>query len=138
MILILKVYTIRNLNSRNMPAKKKKKKICKVCGCYITDGNRMVYCSTECSLKSVRKSARKYAEKYREQNENRRLKLRFRIFQKSDFSCSYCGRRPPECVLEVDHKYPKAKGGKNEEKNYVSACRECNIGKGDIILNEFK
>ena len=68
----------------------------------------------------------------------RRLRLRFMIFQRDNFTCQYCGRKSPEVILEVDHKYPKSKGGLNKMKNYITSCRECNIGKGDVILDEFK
>lgn len=33
--------------------------------------------------------------------------------------------------------YPKSRGGLNKKINYKTACKECNVGKGDSILNEF-
>ena len=69
---------------------------------------------------------------------HRRLKLRFQIFQRDNFTCQYCGRKVPEIILEIDHKYPESKGGEEKIKNYVTSCRECNLGKGDCILDEFK
>lgn len=66
-----------------------------------------------------------------------RLKLRFQIFQRDNFTCQYCGKKAPEVILEIDHKYPKSKGGLNQAENYITSCRDCNIGKGDSILQEF-
>ena len=66
-----------------------------------------------------------------------RLKLRFQIFQRDNFTCRYCGRKPPAVELEIDHIKPKSKGGKNEIENYKTSCHDCNLGKGDMILQEF-
>ena len=72
--------------------------------------------------------------KDKEKTRKKRLKIRFNVFQQDNFTCQYCGRKPPECILEIDHKYPKSKGGKNKKDNYITSCRECNRGKGDQIL----
>lgn len=66
----------------------------------------------------------------------RNTKLRFRILERDAFTCHYCGRKPPEVVLEVDHIVPTSKGGTNESSNLKTSCRECNIGKRDQILYE--
>lgn len=55
--------------------------------------------------------------------------VRFQILRRDNYTCRYCGARPPEARLEVDHMVPVALGGKNDEINLVTACRECNIGK---------
>jgi len=54
---------------------------------------------------------------------------RFRIFERDLFTCRYCGRRPPEVVLEVDHIFPRSRGGSDAEGNLCTACRDCNAGK---------
>ena len=59
-------------------------------------------------------------------------------FQRDNFTCQYCGRKSPEAILEIDHRFPKSKGGEDNIKNYITSCQECNIGKGDVILKEFK
>ena len=81
---------------------------------------------------------RKYYQKTKEKTKKRRLKLRFEILARDNFTCQYCGRKAPEVILEIDHKYPKSKGGLNKIENYTVACKECNLGKGDCILSEFK
>ena len=35
--------------------------------------------------------------------------LRFDVFNRDGFTCQYCGKKPPECILEVDHILPKSK-----------------------------
>lgn len=69
----------------------------------------------------------------------REVKIRFTILSRDKFTCQYCGRKAPDVILEIDHIIPVSKGGKNTFANYITACKECNIGKGDVILNrEFK
>lgn len=55
---------------------------------------------------------------------------RFEIFRRDSFTCQYCGRSAPEVILEVDHLIPVAHGGTNDNLNLVTACRDCNRGKG--------
>jgi len=61
-------------------------------------------------------------------------KLRFEVFKRDLFKCQYCGRTPPDVVLELDHINPKSKGGKGNIDNYITACFECNRGKRDNLL----
>jgi 5-methylcytosine-specific restriction endonuclease McrA len=76
-------------------------------------------------------------EKARLRNKARRLKIRFLILKKYDFTCQYCGRKAPQVILQIDHVIPKSRGGKNSTDNYKIACKDCNIGKGDVLLEEF-
>lgn len=62
--------------------------------------------------------------------------VRFRILQRDDFTCRYCGRKAPNVVLEVDHLHPVSKGGVNAFANLVTACYACNQGKRDSLLTE--
>ena len=57
-------------------------------------------------------------------------KMRFNVFKRDGFVCCYCGRRPPETILEVDHITPVCKGGKNRMVNLITSCFDCNRGKG--------
>lgn len=63
-------------------------------------------------------------------------KKRFAVLYRCGFRCVYCGRRPPEVELEVDHFIPVTAGGEEIDENYVAACRECNIGKGVTIIRD--
>ena len=62
--------------------------------------------------------------------------VRFEIFKRDGFTCQYCGRRPPDVVLELDHIHPVSKGGDNDPMNLVTSCADCNRGKSDKILKE--
>jgi len=59
-------------------------------------------------------------------------KLRFSVFERDDFTCQYCGKNPNEhdIVLEVDHGVSVFDGGDNSLENLVTACFDCNRGKG--------
>ena len=62
--------------------------------------------------------------------------LRFAVLSKYNFTCVYCGRKPPQVQLEVDHVKAVAKGGTNVLDNLVCACFECNIGKHALTPEE--
>lgn len=64
------------------------------------------------------------------------LSVRFSVFSRDCFTCVYCGKSSPDVKLHIDHLIPKSKNGSNKIENLVTACEECNIGKGDKILNE--
>jgi hypothetical protein len=57
-------------------------------------------------------------------------KIRFEVFKRDGFTCQYCGRTPPAVVLELDHIIPKGEGGPESIDNYITACFDCNRGKG--------
>lgn len=61
-------------------------------------------------------------------------KIRFEVFKRDDFRCQYCGNRPPQTTLEVDHIDPVANGGDNSINNLVTSCFDCNRGKSDRLL----
>lgn len=68
------------------------------------------------------------------------LSLRFQILSRDNFTCVYCGRNPKEdgVKLEVDHVFPKSKGGTDDPSNLVTACWECNQGKKDMVLPDIE
>lgn len=49
-----------------------------------------------------------------------------RVFAKDNFKCVKCGS---EENLQIDHIYPRSKGGGNEPDNLQTLCRSCNIRK---------
>lgn len=61
-------------------------------------------------------------------------KSRFEVFKRDGFKCQYCGRTPPDVVLEVDHVIPISADGEHIIDNMVTACFDCNRGKGNRQL----
>lgn len=56
--------------------------------------------------------------------------LRFEVLRRDGFACSYCGRKPPEVELHIDHVVPAALGGLDAPENLRTSCADCNAGKG--------
>lgn len=59
-----------------------------------------------------------------------RPKRRWQVIARDSFTCVYCGRKPPEVTLHVDHKVSVKDGGTDDLENLVTACDGCNGGKG--------
>jgi len=73
-------------------------------------------------------------------NENKRqsipLRTRWEVLRRDNYTCKRCGRSPSSdhnVRLEIDHKHPVAKSGKNDIENLQTLCWECNQGKKDRI-----
>lgn len=63
--------------------------------------------------------------------------LRVIVYKRDGYACVYCGRTTD---LSLDHVLAKARGGKDELSNLVTACIPCNSGKGtktNARLNRF-
>jgi hypothetical protein len=58
---------------------------------------------------------------------------KFRIAHKHDFACLFCGARPGNDGLEIDHLIPKSMGGSDHELNLICSCKKCNRGKSNGI-----
>jgi CRISPR/Cas system Type II protein with McrA/HNH and RuvC-like nuclease domain len=63
-------------------------------------------------------------------------RVRFEVFKRDGFKCQYCGQTPPAVTLEVDHINPKAEGGEDDINNLITACFDCNRGKGARTLDQ--
>ena len=55
-------------------------------------------------------------------------KIRLKVLARDAYTCAYCGS--PD-ANEVDHVWPKSRGGEDTLDNLVCACRRCNILKKD-------
>jgi len=62
--------------------------------------------------------------------------IRFEVFKRDSFKCQYCGRSAPDVLLHIDHIHPVAKGGDNDISNLITACIDCNIGKGCKVISD--
>jgi hypothetical protein len=61
--------------------------------------------------------------------------LRFEILKRDGYRCVYCGATAPT-RLEIDHITAVSRGGTNAPTNLVTACRACNSGKSNVMLDE--
>lgn len=61
--------------------------------------------------------------------------IRSEVFKRDGYKCQYCGGTPksPHC----DHIIPLSRGGKSTLDNLTTACRSCNIRKGDKTPEEW-
>ncbi len=57
------------------------------------------------------------------------------ILKRDSYTCQYCGRNSGE-RMTLDHVIPKSQGGRTVWENVVSACRACNLKKGNKGLVE--
>jgi len=66
---------------------------------------------------------------------NINLKLRFRVLQRDNFKCCFCGSSPakdPNIELNVDHIVPWTNGGETIIDNLQTLCSKCNLGKSNL------
>jgi len=137
-------------HSENFTNKDKHSSSCKECVC-----RRATQWALD-NPERVRMSKRKYNKEYRKRPEIkvrekeyqrkyylkhriniRKKAARFDILQRDNFTCQYCGRKPPEVKLQIDHKIPQSKEKNNTNENLITACSDCNLGKGDRLLNSY-
>lgn len=52
------------------------------------------------------------------------------LLLRDNYTCQYCGDKPPKSELTVDHVLPKVRGGVTVWENVVCACKACNLRKG--------
>ncbi len=57
------------------------------------------------------------------------------ILKRDAYTCQYCGRNGGE-RMTIDHIIPKSLGGRTVWDNVVSACRACNLKKGNKSPDE--
>jgi|SRR5690606_14990769 len=58
------------------------------------------------------------------------------LFARDNYQCLYCGRYFPRNQLSRDHVHPLSRGGRDNWKNVVAACKRCNQHKGNRLLSE--
>ncbi len=58
-----------------------------------------------------------------------RLTRRNLMFR-DQFQCQYCGLSPGPHDLNIDHVFPRSRGGAASWENLVTSCRTCNLRKG--------
>ena len=58
------------------------------------------------------------------------------VMARDNFTCQYCGATPGRAVLTLDHVLPRSRGGQTSWDNVVTACRPCNVRKGNRTPEE--
>ena len=48
------------------------------------------------------------------------------------YECAYCGEKLSNNEVDVDHVFPKARGGSNHVSNLTASCSHCNRQKGSM------
>jgi 5-methylcytosine-specific restriction endonuclease McrA len=56
---------------------------------------------------------------------------RTNVYRRDEYTCQYCGAQPGASKLTFDHVVPRARGGRTEWTNIVTACVPCNARKAD-------
>jgi hypothetical protein len=64
-----------------------------------------------------------------------RLNRRNLMFR-DGFECQYCQGRPGLAHLNMDHVFPRSRGGPTSWENLVTSCRTCNLRKGGRTPDE--
>lgn len=58
------------------------------------------------------------------------------VIARDQYTCQYCGDQPTKAGLTLDHILPRARGGKSDWANVVTACIPCNQKKGGRTPSE--
>lgn len=64
-------------------------------------------------------------------------KVRFEVLARDGFTCCYCGAAAPSVRLHVDHVIPVSQGGTDAIDNLATSCEQCNLGKGQVTVDQF-
>jgi hypothetical protein len=59
---------------------------------------------------------------------------RQKVFERDEYKCRYCGKKVSNSSAHIDHVVPLGKGGTSELSNLATACIECNVLKGDKLV----
>lgn len=89
---------------------------------------------TECREYSIHTTFAAKSSKAARQRGEVSPKTRWQVLARDSFTCTYCGRKPPEVALQVDHRVSVKDGGSNDPDNLVTACDQCNSGKAGSSL----
>ena len=63
-------------------------------------------------------------------------RTRYRILERDEYTCRYCGANGAGVQLEVDHVIPRSRGGLDATWNLTAACQACNSGKSTIVPSQ--
>ena len=112
---------------------------CRLCGADFVGSLDKQYCSDPCRVNAWRqRRAAALASPPAKIGERLLIgwgQKRFAVLERDGFKCRYCGRGAKEnVVLQVDHVVPRSAGGTDDLSNLLTACSECNGGKGHALI----
>lgn len=55
-----------------------------------------------------------------------------KVWAADGFKCMYCTATMGKALMTIDHFVPLELGGKNDETNYLTACKKCNKDKANL------
>jgi 5-methylcytosine-specific restriction endonuclease McrA len=58
------------------------------------------------------------------------------LMLRDELRCQYCGKTPGVRDLNIDHVFPRSRGGPDTWENLVTACRACNVLKANRTPEE--
>jgi transcriptional regulator with XRE-family HTH domain len=61
---------------------------------------------------------------------------KYLTFLKYDLTCQICGGKAPDVSIDVDHITPLNLNGKNEIENLIVLCKDCLLGRKELIEKE--
>ena len=64
--------------------------------------------------------------------------VKYQVFSRAKFRCELCGVSAEDKGLEVDHIFPKSRGGKDDLSNYQALCYSCNSAKRNTDDTDFR
>jgi HNH endonuclease len=66
----------------------------------------------------------------------KKQRLRYEVLRRDGFRCQLCGRTAAHegVKLEVDHIFPRSKGGEDTLGNLQTLCWDCNSGKSNLLM----
>ena len=70
-----------------------------------------------------------------QQGERAGWEVRSSLLLKYEYRCAYCGKT--DGPFELDHLWPRSRGGSNRVSNLALSCHDCNQAKGDKTAAEF-
>ena len=64
--------------------------------------------------------------------------VKYQVLSRAKFRCELCGVSAEDKGLEVDHIFPKSRGGKDDLSNYQALCYSCNSAKRNTDDTDFR
>lgn len=86
---------------------------------------------------AIKKRAQAESDDSRERLAERRAmtpSIRLAVLQRDKHQCKFCGAKPPDAKLHVDHILPVIAGGKTIVENLQVLCEACNLGKATKLV----